>query len=598
MDMQLAGFIESILDSGTSRLQRAADLALADAGAGLIDDIIGYADVIRNAEYFVQLLEDCLGDARYCPEPIEYLSIPDGRKDASIPVVPLFDLALIYAAMFETAARARVRDRSLPTFALDAGAIPAATWPAYGGSGVAFIEGVPHYLPRDLQSTGGSKIAGAVPLASRRLCALTRIKTPGGGLDPTKVLRRSLRTAGFDHDPAFEKMLSFFRFWAGGENGAGYWRRFLQPSNRATTFCLDLMFAPVDRAMNNDGPHRYGYARTGLEIQILADTEWDGRAAIAKCAAALRAYGFALDDAATTLIATADLLKNDGLSWYLALSDPRGKVGAASAFVNSLAYEGKWELWGDYYIMALQILREAGDDSARRPALRILKGCPDPNILTAALAYLKASAVTHNAATDLGMVLGGRQSHFPCQYYYFYRLAAYERSFAPALKTLALYDALDGSKNWSWRAGAISCLASFSLSDQELEMISAALARETCSPLRRGLKVLLWQSENLPQAFPPGEMTPAGERSLDAYAGRARADADFALTLLDEIAATPASDPAFVDRLPILDLVKHNAALEAEVADLVESKIIECDLEWPGLLARLDGIRKTLPSAV
>ena len=593
--MQLTGFIESILDSGTSRLQRAADLALVDVGNGPLEDIIGYADVTRNGGFFVRLLEDRIGDARYCPEPIEYLSAPGGRKDAAIPVVPLFDLALIYAAMFETATR--VRHQSFAGRALDAGET-AAVGRAGGGNGIAFIDGVPRYLPRELQNAGGSKIAGAVPIASRRLCTLTRIKTPGEGPDPTKVLRRSLQAAGFDHDPAFEKMLSFFRFWAGGENDAGYWRRFLQPCNRATAFCFDLMFAPVDRAMNNSGAQRYSYARTGLNIQILVDAESDGQAALSKCAATLRAHGFALDDAATTSIATADLLKNDGLSWFLALSDPRGKAAAASAFVNSLAYEGKWDLWGDYYIMALQILREAGDDSARRPALRVLKECPDPNVLAAAFAYLKESAVAHNAATDLGLFLGARQSHFPCQYYYFYRLAAYERSFAPALKALALYDALDGSKDWSWRAGAISCLESFHLSEQELELISAALAHEACSPLRRGLKVLLWQSGTPPPAVPSCETIPGDERSLDAYAARAAADRDFALELLDEIAATPAGDPSFVDRLHIFDVVKFNAPLKAEVEALVESKIFECDLDWPGLIARLDGIRKTIRSSL
>lgn len=592
--MQLNGLIESILDSGTSRLHRACDLALADAQADPVADIIGYADVVRNRDYFVRLLEERVADSRYCPEPIEYLAVPGEAKEADIPVAPLFDLALIYAAMFETAARVRQHPHFGSGLDLEE---KAPAYKAAGAGGVALIEGARRYLPCDLRSSRKPKNAGLIPFAARRMCVLARIKIPGERPDPTRILRRSLQAAGFGHDPAFEKMLSFFRFWAGGENDAGYWRRFLQPRNRATTFCFDLMFAPVDRAMNGNGADRYNFARTGLEVQILADTEYDCRAALAKCSSTLRACGFTLEDAATALIPTADLLKNDGLSWFLAFSDPRGKVGTAATFVNSLAYEGKWELWGDYYVLALQILREAGDDSARRPALRILKACPDPYVLAAALEYLKEFAVTHRAATDLGLVLGARHSHLPYQYYYFYRLAAYERSFAPALKALALFDALDGSKDWSWRLGAMTCLASFRLSERELDTIAAALARETCPPLRRGLTVLLWQSAVPRRPLAAGETMAGGERALNAYADRAVFDREFGLGLLDEIAATPVGDPAFVECMHILDLTKHNAALQDDVADLIESKIIECDLDWPALIARLEGIRKTLPSS-
>lgn len=244
----------------------------------------------------------------------------------------------------------------------------------------------------------------------------------------------------------------------------------------------------------------------------------------------------------------------------------------------------------------MDVLREQEDDSAFDRGLQLFLENPDRDFLTRNFRYLRhfASDRYFTAALVIKMARAGFM--FPYHRYYLYRLAAYGREYSPALRELALQDAVDSCKEWYWRVGALFCLNSFELTVEDLEKIRDLTADEVNPAVTRAALVTLWQRPVLELGDAVKDMMcycNVGHcEYLPEYFFRAATERELALELLEEIRAADVRSPAFIDRLHQLDLLKNNDAVRDEFLDVLDRKIAACDLSWMRLVTRLERIRE------
>lgn len=396
---------------------------------------------------------------------------------------------------------------------------------------------------------------------------------------------------------ARELLFRIYKHWAWKPGAKGACDSFLPHGNQISKFVANFALLEFDRAMERgvvEDPN--GYVRYADNILILTKTEAQARRALAECERALRESGFSLEAEATQLVPTAELFDADAEHWLKKIEDPTTGPESAREFVETEFAPDAIEKLGGVYFKALEVLQYQEDDSAFDRALELFMDNPGREFLARNFAYLRHFAADRYFTGALVIKLARAGLMFPYHRYYLYRLAAYGREYSPALKELALQDAVDSLKEWYWRVGALFCLNSFDLTAGDLENIKDLTEDEANPAVRRAAQVTLWQRPVLELSDAVKDMMcyyGVGHcEYLPEYFFRVTTERELALQLLEEIRETDVRSPAFIDRLHQLDLLKNNGAVRDEFLDVVGQKIAACDLSWMRLVARLERIRE------
>jgi hypothetical protein len=392
---------------------------------------------------------------------------------------------------------------------------------------------------------------------------------------------------------ALEALFGIYEFWARAENGDSSTRNFLAAEDKVSTFLANFALLELDRAMADGDDGAPGkYYRQARDVLFFADSEAELRHTLSASERTLRSVGFDARAHRAQVMPAASLVDAEVESWLERLGPRRTRVAAAREFMERERFTGDVARWGEPYFRALEVLREEGDDSFFNQVLQTFLDNPTRSLLTHSFRYLRHFSARFFFTTAVVVALSRQSVKIPYHNYYLYRLAAYDRGYAPALKELALYDAADARKPWYWRAGALAALHTFDLPSALLDELEAFTADDNHPAVIRAARVLSRQRPaedgGAPAAEPPSRPR---DEFLEAYFQRVTTEEAPARALLEEIRGTAVGSPVFIERLHQLDLLKNNAAVKDEFLDVLDLKIAECDLAWPRLLARLEGIR-------
>jgi len=396
---------------------------------------------------------------------------------------------------------------------------------------------------------------------------------------------------------AQDLLFRIYKHWAWKPGAKGSCDSFLPQGNQISRFLANFALLEFDRAMERgvvEDPA--GYVRYVDDIMIFTKKESQAQRALLACEKALRESGFSLEAEGTRLVPTKDLFDADAESWLKKIDDPATGPESAREFVETEFSADDVDKLGGVYFRALEVLQEQEDDSAFDRALALVMGNPSSEFLARNFAYLRHFAADRYFTGALVIKLARAGFMFPYHRYYLYRLAAYGREYSPALKELALQDAVDSCKEWYWRVGALFCLNTFELTAGDLENIRDLTEDEANPAVRRAALVTLWQRPVLEPSDAVKDMMCYYNvgycEYLPEYFFRVTTERELALQLLAEIRETDVRSPAFIDRLHQLDLLKNNGAVRDEFLDVLGRKIAACDLSWMRLVTRLERIRE------
>jgi len=594
--------------------------ALRDAASHFVSDVIGHADIKYNLPQVARRIKIEIDNGVYTPAPLLQVDVPSNVNTATCgALVSLLDLIVVYAAIMKLTP---VLGPKLP-----AGVLPyrwrEAREKIEQAADVELQKVVPGdvttcdvgwdtpWEPHDFESWA----VGWLPewpwyfkrakdaAAKYDYCAKAEITSFFKSIrvtalhDHVRKIVEGQSNGGEELTDAQELLFRMYKDWAWKPGAEATDDSFLPQGNRISKFIANFALAEFDRAMEKgvvEGPD--SYIRYVDDILIFTKEEDQARRALLECEKALRESGFDLTSGTTQLVPTAELFDADAERWLGSFEDPVAGADNAREFVETGFAAGDAGKLEPVYFKALDVLEEQEDDSAFDRALQSFLENPNREFLARNFRYLRRFAGDRYFTGALVIKLARAGFMFPFHRYYLYRLAAYGREYSPALRELALQDAVDSCKEWYWRVGALSCLNSFELTAGDLETIKDLTEDETNPAVMRAALVTLWQR-------PVFELSDAVKdmmcyynvghcEYLPEYFFRVTNERKLALKLLEEIREADVHSPAFIDRLHQLDLLKNNGAVRDEFVDVLDQKIAACDLSWMRLVTRLERIRE------
>lgn len=594
--------------------------ALRDAADHFVGDVIDHADVKYNLPQVARRLKVEIENGFYAPAPLLTVEVPNGPDSAkSGALISLLDLAVVYAAIMKLTP---VLGAKLPPSML-----PYRWRAAREQMESAADVKLQKTLPGDVTTCDvgwdtpwephdfSSWTAGGVPewswyfrrakdaAAKYDYCAKAEITSFFESIS-LKALQDYIRkivegesNGGEDLTDAQELLFKVYKHWAWKRGAGGEGDGVLPQGNQISRFIANFALLEFDRAMEKgivEGPG--GYIRYVDDILIFTKKEEQAHSALLECGKVLRESGFDLTSAASKLVPAAEVFDADAEQWLGKIEDPTAGPENAREFVESEIAAQNANGLGEVYFKALDVLREQEDDSAFDRALQLFMDNPDREFLAANFRYLRYFAGDRYFTGALVIKLARAGFMFPYHRYYLYRLAAYGREYSPALRELALQDAVDSCREWYWRVGALCCLNSFELTAEDLEKIRDLTADEANPAVMRAALVTLWQRPVLELGDAVKDMMcyyNVGHcEYLPEYFFRVTTERDLAFELLEEIREADVRSAAFIDRLHQLDLLKNNGAVRDEFLAVLDQKIAACDLSWMRLVTRLERVRE------
>jgi hypothetical protein len=595
--------------------------ALRDAADHFVGDVIGHADVKYNLPQVARRLKVEIENGFYAPAPLLTVDVPKGPDSAkSGALISLLDLAVVYAAIMKLTP---VLGTKLPPSMLLPYRCRAAREQMESAADVELQQTLPGdvatydvgwdapWEPHDLGLWAAGEVPGWLKYFRRAkdaaakydYCAKAEITSFFESIS-LKALHDYIRkiiegegNGGEELTDAQELLFKVYKNWASKRGAGGEGDGVLPQGNQISKFMANFALLEFDRAMEKgivEGPG--GYVRYVDDILIFTKKEEQAQRALLECGKVLQESGFDLTSASSQLVPAAELFDADAERWLGKIEDPAAGPENAREFVENVTTAQNARGLGEVYFKALDVLREQEDDSAFDRALQLFLDNPARKFLARNFGYLRYFAGDRYFTGALVIKLARAGFMFPYHRYYLYRLAAYGREYSPALRELALQDAVDSCKEWYWRVGALSCLNSFELTAQDLEKIRDLTADEANPAVMRAALVTLWQRPVLELDDAVKDMMcyySVGHcEYLPEYFFRVTTERDLALELLGEIRDVDVRSPAFIDRLHQLDLLKNNGAVRDEFLAVLEKKVAACDLSWMRLVTRLERIRE------
>lgn len=594
--------------------------ALRDAADHFVGDVIDHADVRYNLPQVARRLKVEIENGFYAPAPLLTVDVPKGPDSAkSGALISLLDLAVVYAAIMKLTPvlSAKLTPSVLPyrwraaREQMESAADVKLQKTLPGDVTTCDIGWDTPWEPHDFSSW----TAGGLPewswyfrrakdaAAKYDYCAKAEITSFFESIS-LKALQDYIRkivegegNGGEELTDAQELLFKVYKHWAWKRGAGGEGDGVLPQGNQISRFIANFALLEFDRAMEKgivEGPG--GYIRYVDDILIFTKKEEQANRALLECGKVLRESGFDLTSAASQLVPAAEVFDAEAEQWLEKIEDPAAGPENAREFVESVIAAQNTRGLGEVYFKALDVLREQEDDSAFDRALQLFMDNPDREFLAANFRYLRYFAGDRYFTGALVIKLARAGFMFPYHRYYLYRLAAYGREYSPALRELALQDAVDSCREWYWRVGALSCLNSFELTAEDLEKIRDLTADEANPAVMRAALVTLWQRPVLELGDAVKDMMcyyDVGHcEYLPEYFFRVTTERDLAFELLEEIREADVRSPAFIDRLHQLDLLKNNGAVRDEFLAVLDQKIAACDLSWMRLVTRLERVRE------
>ncbi|NIT35997.1 MAG: hypothetical protein GTN49_05770 [candidate division Zixibacteria bacterium] len=602
-------------------VQAACRAALHDTADHLVGDVINHADIKCNLPQVARRLKIEIENGFYEPASLLEVEVPETRHSVKpVSIIYILDLIAVYAAITKLTPHldSRLSPNVLSYRWRPGGMELESAPPSVPQPGKPARELVTYAAgPYTVEDAGEYEVnpAGWLPGRSEylelarkaaqnyRFCAKTGITAFFENIC-VKALHDHVRaiveevesTDALALRDAEDLLFRIYKSWAWEKGGEGNRASFLPQGNYVSKFLANFALLEFDRAMDTaavEDPTEY--IRFADDIIIFTKKEDQARRALLACERFLRESGFDLRSEKTQLMPANELFDEKADKWLRKMGDLWTGGESAREFLEKEFPLDDVDNWGRLYFQALDVLRERDDDFASGRALQMFLDNPAHPFLAKNYQYLKHFAADHSFAGAIVIKLARRGFTFPLHRYYLYRLAAYSREYSPALKEIALQDALDASKEWYWRVGALCCLNSFDLGAADREKI-AALTEDRANPaVVRAALVTSWQQpvvdlgdavKDLMYYYNVGHC-----EYLPAYFFRVATEPNLARALLAEIRDADVYSPDFVDRLHQLDLLKNNGAVREEFLKVVDEKMSECDPSWTRLIARLEGIK-------
>jgi hypothetical protein len=602
-------------------VRAACRAALHDTADHFVGDVINYADIKCNLPQVARRLKIEIENGYYEPASLLEVDVPETRHSVKpVAIVSILDLIAVYAAIMKLTPHLdsklspnvlsyRWRPRGIelessPSPKLQPGNPhrEAATYAAgqytlketggYQAHAAGWLPGRSEYLELARKAAKNYHFCARTEITAffENICVNAlhgHIRAIVEEIESTDAL--ALRDA---HDLLFR----IYKSWAWEKFGEGNRASFLPQGNRVSKFLANFALLEFDRAMGAamvENPNEY--IRFADDIIIFTKKEDQARRALLACERFLRDSGFDLRSEKTQLMPSNELFDQEADKWLRKMGDLWTGGESAREFLEEEFPLDDVDNWGGLYFQALDVLRERDDDFAFGRGLEMFLDNPAHSFLAKNYQYLRHFAAGHSFAGAVVIKLARRGFIFPLHRYYLYRLAAYSREYSPALKEIALQDALDESKEWYWRVGALCCLNSFDLGAADLEKIAALAEGQGNPAVVRAALATSWQRpvvdlgdavKDLMYYYNVGHC-----EYLPAYFFRVATEPNLALALIAEIRDADVYSPDFVDCLHQLDLLKNNGAVRDEFLKVVDEKMSECEPSWTRLIARLEGIK-------
>jgi PAS domain S-box-containing protein len=583
--------------------------ARRDAADNFVFDVIDYEDVAHNLPHIVKRLEREIEGGQYTPTPLLSVDVPkNGYSVRPGAIVSLIDLIVLYAlvrriapaldakltpAVFSYRWLPEAKEPRRPLFTEtdenEADDVlpkaPLAPYPPFAGAVPAgWFRGWLEYHERGKDSA-----------ARHNFCAVADVTAYFENVAIISLFDRIGEILGPEYAGEVARLRRLYEFWGWQPAGATARGKVLPQGNDVSLFLSNFFLTDLDRAIaeftRNDVKR---YQRYVDDIRIFADNVEEGRQALLACDRVLRDLSLSLNPEKTRVLPTTELFDAEAERWLEAISlpDPEG-TEKARAFIETQYRTDDSEKWERVYLRALTALQRADDDSGVPTSLQLFLENPSYKLLVKNFDYLSHFASRHEFAAALAERLGRETFTFPYHKHFLYRLAAYGREDAPAIREIALREARRGETEWYVRTAALFCLNSFSLSSGELDEIKWLAERESHPVVARAALVTLRQR-------PMDEISSAedhvllattpGQTDLREYFFRVSTEEDLGRSVLTEIRKTDIAARAFINRLHQLDLLRSNAAVGDEYRELLERTSDLCLPNWPRLRSRLRGI--------
>jgi hypothetical protein len=602
-------------------VRAACRAALQDTADHFVGDVIDYADIKCNLPQVARRLKIEIENGYYEPASLLEVEVPETRHSVKpVAITSILDLIAVYAAIMKLTPHldsklspnvlsyrwrpGGIEPESSPSSKLQPGKPrrQAATYAAgrymvrdageYEAHAASWLPGRSEYLELARKAAKNYHFCAKTEITA----FLENISVNALHGHVRAIVEEVESADALALRDAQDLLFRIYKSWAWEKGGEGNSASFLPQGHQVSKFLANFALLEFDRAMDAaavENPN--GYIRFVDDVMIFTKKEGQARRALLACEKFLRESGFDLHSEKTQLMPADELFDEKADKWLRRMADLWTGGESAREFL-----EGEFPLedvdnWGRLYLQALDVLRERDDDFAFGRALQMFLDNPAHSFLAKNYQYVRHFAADRSFAGALVIKLARRGFVYPLHRYYLYRLAAYSREYSPALKEIALQDALDESKEWYWRVGALCCLNSFDLGAADLEKI-AALAEGPAGPaVVRAALVTSWQRpvvdlgdavKDLMYYYNVGHC-----EYLPAYFFRVATESNLALALLAEIRDADVYSPDFVDRLHQLDLLKNNGAVRDEFLKVVDEKMSDCEPSWTRLIARLEGIK-------
>jgi hypothetical protein len=602
-------------------VRAACRAALHDTADHLVGDVINHADIKCNLPQVARRLKIEIENGYYEPASLLEVDVPETRHSVKpVAIISIIDLIAVYAAIMKLTPHldsklspnvlsyrwrpGGIELESSPSSKLQPGKLrrEAATYAA----GRHMVKETGEYEAHAAGwLTGRSEYLELARKAARNyhFCAKTEITAFLENIS-VNALNGHVRAIVEEVESADalalrdaqELLFRIYKSWAWERGGEGDRASFLPQGHQVSKFLANFALLEFDRAMDAaviEDPNEH--IRFVDYIMIFTKKEDQARRALLACERFLRESGFDLHSEKTQLMPADELFDEKADKWLRKMADLWTGGESAREFLEEEFPLDDVDNWGRLYFQALDVLRERDDDSAFGRALQTFLDNPAHSFLAKNYQYLRHFAADRSFAGAVVIKLARRGFIFPLHRYYLYRLAAYSREYSPALKEIALQDALDESKEWYWRVGALCCLNSFDLGAADLEKIAALTDGRASPAVMRAALVTSWQRpvvdlgdavKDLMYYYNVGHC-----EYLPAYFFRVATEPNLALALLAEIRDADVYSPDFVDYLHQLDLLKNNGAVRDEFLKVVDEKMSDCEPSWTRLIARLEGIK-------
>ncbi len=602
-------------------VRAACRAALHDTADHFVGDVINYADIKCNLPQVARRLKIELENGYYEPASLLEVEVPETRHSVKpVAIISILDLIAVYAAIMKLTPHLDSKlSPNVLSYRWRPGGIELESSPSSKlqpgnphGEAAAYAAGrytVKEAGEREAHAAGWlpgrSEYLELAREAARKyhFCAKAGITAFLENIS-VKALHGHIRgiveeiqgAEGPALRDAQDLLFRIYKSWAWEKGGDGNRARLLPQGHQVSKFLANFALLEFDRAMDAAAvgdPNEY--IRFADDIIIFTKKEDQARRALLACERFLRESGFDLQSEKTRLVPAGELFDEKADKWLRKMADLWTGGESAREFLEGEFPTDDVDNWGRLYFQALDVLRERDDDFAFGRALQTFLDNPAHSFLAKNYQYLRHFAADRSFAGAVVIKLARRGFVFPLHRYYLYRLAAYSREYSPALKEIALQDALDESKEWYWRVGALCCLNSFDLGAADLEKIAALTEGGGNPAVVRAALVTSWQRpvvdlgdavKDLMYYYNVGHC-----EYLPAYFFRVATERNLALALLAEIRDVDVYSPDFVDNLHQLDLLKNNGAVREEFLKVVAEKMSECEPSWTRLIARLEGIK-------